>query len=299
VSLPVAINVKGARTALVSIASVKPLTNGGRDYLSITFQNSGATPAMMVGQVRVAGAHPTADPVRTTVPPLTHTSVRVPFTMPAGGHTVPVSVTTKDASGNDATWGGAIGPEAAVASASVPSAPATARHASPAAGAKGSSLPSPAVIVAALLFLAAAVWFAFEFKRSRAGRRARVVPPLVQPAVVGAAPVPAVYGAPVAAGPVDSAQMGAVASQLAALVASIDRLVVRLGEGTTPVSGARPGPPVRSEPPSEPVPANPAPMFFAPAARRGPEAEFDPYDWPTQQQLDDFAARRKAAQSDS
>ena len=53
------------------------------------------------------------------------------------------------------------------------------------------------------------------------------------------------------------------------------------------------------EPASEPVPANPAPMFFAPAVRRGPEAEFDPYDWPTEQQLDDFATRRRAAQSDS
>jgi hypothetical protein len=299
VSLPIAIDVKGARTALVSIASVQAVTSDGHDYLDITFQNSGATPATMRGQVHVAGTHPTTDPVRTTVPPLTHTAVRVPFAMPGAGHTVPVSVTTKDASGNDATWGGAVGPEAAVASASVPNAPSSARHGSRPAPSKGSPLPSPPVIVVALLFLAAAVWLALEFKRSRAGRRARVVPPLRQATVGGAAPLSAVSNEPVAPGSVDGGQMGAVASQLAALVASIDRLVARLGEGTEPESGARPGPPVRPEPAREPVPANPAPMFFAPAARRGPDAEFDPYDWPTQQQLDDFAARRRAAQSDS
>jgi hypothetical protein len=248
----------------------------------------------MSGQVRVAGAHPTTDPVRTTVPPLTHTSVRVPFAMPSGSKTVPVSVSTQDASGNEATWGGAIGSEPSVASASVPSAPATAHHSSIAAPhAKGTSLPSPTVIVVALLFLAAAVWFALEFRRSRAGRRARVaVPPVVGPAPDAGMPVPQTA-------PVDAGQMGAVASQLAALVASIDRLVARLGEAPTAVRA----PYSPSVAPPEPVPtrapANPAPMFFAPAAQRGPEVEFDPYDWPTQQQLDDFAARRRAAQSDS
>jgi hypothetical protein len=91
--------------------------------------------------------------------------------------------------------------------------------------------------------------------------------------------------------------MGAVASQLAALVASIDRLVARLGEAPTAVRSPYSRPVAPPEP--TPAPANPAPMFLAPAAPRGPEVEFDPYDWPTQQQLDDFAARRRAAQSDS
>jgi hypothetical protein len=296
VALPVTIKVNGAPTALVSIASVRPVKADGREYVDITFQNSGATPATMSGQVRVSGSRVQSDPVRVTIPPLTHTNVRVPFTMPDGEKTVPVSVTTQDASGNEATWGGNVGFTLASSAAPAPKTSSTPRHAASTAGSNGASFPPPVLVLVGLVFLAAAVWFGLEMRRNRAGRRAKRVRVPVAAAAPGFAHASA-----------DGSQMGAVAAQLGELVEAIDRLVARLGDGTVPVAGApaSSAPPAQPEspapkftPPTEPVPANPAPMFYAPAANRGPGDEFDPYDWPSQEQLDQFAARRRAAQSD-
>jgi hypothetical protein len=298
VSLPIAIKVNGAPTALVSVASVTAVKDNGRSYLDITFQNSGATPATMSGQVRVSGTPPRTDPIRVTVPPLTHTNVRVPFALPSGAARAPVSVSTTDAAGNEATWGGEVGFAPAVA-ASAPSAQSTSHRASSAASStRGSSIPLPAIVVVALVFLAAAVWFVLEIRRNRAGRRAARVRSM-QPGVT-VPPTPAPTRAPAAQLSTEPASMGAVASQLGALVDAIDRLVSRLGEVAVPVAGSSGPASARArEAVDEPLPANPAPMFYAPAASRGAaEEHFDPYDWPTQEQLDQFAARRRAAQSD-
>jgi hypothetical protein len=182
----------------------------------------------------------------------------------------------------------------------VPRAPATAHHAAPAPRGNGSSFPSPALIVVALLFVAAAVWFALEIRRNRAGRRSRGAAPGPGAAPVAGAVAAAAAGSAGSAGAAaaraasaDGAQLTAIAEQLGALVASIDRLVTRMGDG----GGADPQ--SKPELARVPVPANPAPMFFAPAAQRGPDAEFDPYDWPTQRQLDDFAARRRTTHPDA
>lgn len=294
VTLPVTIKIKGAPTALVSIASVTAVKADGHDYLGITFQNSGATANSMTGQVRVSGPHPRATPVHATIAPLTHTNVRVPFTMPNDAKAVPVSVSTTDARGDEATWSGDVGSSSrsAAPASEAPRAHSTPRHASSTGASHGASLPPLALALVALGFLAAAVWFGLEIRRNRAGRRA----------VRAARPAPIAMSA---AGPApgDAAHMGAVATQLAALVDAIDRLVGRLGEVTVPVAGTpvaspSPSPSPSSEPVEGPVPRNPAPMFFAPAANRGPPDEFDPYDWPTEEQLDQFAARRRAAQSD-
>ena len=40
---------------------------------------------------------------------LTHTTVRVPFAMPAGAKTVPISVIATDSGGDQATWSGTVG----------------------------------------------------------------------------------------------------------------------------------------------------------------------------------------------
>ena len=301
VSVPISIKINGAPTALVSIASVHAVNDHGHEYLDITFQNSGATPNTMSGQVRVAGAHPQSTPVHATIASLTHTNLRVPFTMPNGAKTVPVSVSTTDARGDEATWGGNVGfaSTAAPVSASPAATHSPAQHASAGSAARGASLPPIPLIVVALLFLGAAVWFALEIRRNRASRRT----------AAGTRPPTRVASAALAV-PADAAQMGAVAAQLGALVEAIDRLVGRLGEVTVPGGGAAAVPvtpaapvaaPTSPSPASVaegPAPANPAPMFYAPAANRGPSDEFDPYDWPTQEQLDQFAARRRAAQSD-
>jgi HAMP domain-containing protein len=155
------------------------------------------------------------------------------------------------------------------------------------------------MVVVALVFLAAAVWFVLEIRRNRAGRRAARVRAMQPGATVPAAPAAAV-GVGLSHAPTEPASTGGVVAQLGALVDAIDRLVSRLGEVAVPVVGSS-GPasaPAR-EAVDEPVPANPAPMFYAPAASRGAaEEHFDPYDWPTQEQLDQFAARRRATQSD-
>ena len=282
------------------------MTDGGRDYLDITFQNSGATPATMSGQVRVAGAHPTTDPVRTTVPPLTHTKVRVPFVMPSGdAHRAGVGVDEgrerkrSDVGRRHRFRGcGRVGVGAAHAG---DRAPRVVRRRS----AKGSSFPSPVLIVVALLFLAAAVWFALEFKRSRgavggacrgrrpgrrgccAGRRGRAGRSRRRGR---ARRTPGSWAR--------SPSQLARARRVDRSSGRAARRRGRPGRGRAryAATGARADGRARTP---RTAPANPAPMFFAPAAQRGPEAEFDPYDWPTQQQLDDFAARRSAAQSDT
>ena len=301
VSVPISIKVNGAPTALVSIASVHAVNDHGHEYLDITFQNSGATPNTMSGQVRVAGAHPQSTPVHATIASLTHTNLRVPFTMPNGAKTVPVSVSTTDARGDEATWGGNVGFASTAAPVS----------ASPAA------THSPARHASARFRCSWRVTSTGSVDRGRAavlGRRgvvcARDSPqPRRSAGGLGHATADARGSAAVAV-PADAAQMGAVASQLGALVEAIDRLVGRLGEVTVPGGGAATGPVTPAAPVAAPTspapasvaegpaPANPAPMFYAPAANRGPSDEFDPYDWPTQEQLDQFAARRRAAQSD-
>ena len=100
--------------------------------------------------------------------------------------------------------------------------------------------------------------------------------------------------------------MGAVAAQLAALVEAIDRLVGRLGEVAIPMgpapTAATAAPPPAPPRPDEPITRDPAldpgPMFYAPAASGVPGDEVDPFDWPSQAQLDRFAERRHAAPPD-
>ena len=300
VSMPVAINVKGAATALVSIASVRAVKSGGRTSLEITFQNGGATPATMSGTVKVAGAHSQTTPVHAAIAPLTHTIVRVPIAMPSDAP-VPVSVATSDARGDDASWSGNVGEDAAEVPASIPAKQTshTASHA--ASGSAG--IPRAALVVVALVFGAAAIWFALELRRNRARRRAHVVAPRLPSAT--AQPVATAPGAAV---PAELEHMGAVGAQLAALVEAIDRLVGRLGEVAIPMAPAptpapRPAAPTPAPPrPDEPITRDPAldpgPMFYAPAASGVPGDEVDPFDWPSQAQLDRFAERRRAAPPD-
>ena len=109
--------------------------------------------------------------------------------------------------------------------------------------------------------------------------------------------------------------MGAVAAQLGALVEAIDRLAQRLGDAPVlqpvpaPVPSAGPASALpaspasrRSAPPAPPIAAAMAEsgaLLYAPAASAVPEPVADDlYDWPTEAQLEQFAARRRAAEPD-
>jgi hypothetical protein len=140
-----------------------------------------------------------------------------------------------------------------------------------------------------LAFVAAAIWLGAELRKSRAARRARkrTAPTAIAPL---AAPP---FGPAVVAGADES--VGAVAAQLGALVGAIDRLVARLDAGpaggpTAFETGPAPGPATSA--------AESGALLYAPAARVPEPSPDDLYDWPTEAQLEQFEARRQAAQHD-
>ena len=180
-----------------------------------------------------------------------------------------------------------------------------------------------------LAFVAAALWFVSELRKSRAARRtiklasvgpsAAMVPvgastpvgaSVVLPSAAGAAVVEVALGRPGSSG---DDPMGAVAAQLGALVEAIDRLAQRLGDAPVlqpvpaPVPLAGPASALPASPGEPSVPAPPAAsiaavmaesgaLLYAPAASAVPEPVADDlYDWPTEAQLEQFTARRRAA----
>ena len=324
ISLPVAIKVKGSATALVSIGRVTAVKDGGREYLEIMFQNSGATANTMVGQVSVLGAHPRSESVTAVVAPLTHTNARVPFAMPDGAKTVQVSVETQDAGGDQASWSGAVGSATAASASAAPAASRSVpRPAASTLVPHDSSIPWAAPILVFVALLAAAIWLVAEVRRSRRRRVAMILASAQSGVLAPAAPT--MY----APDPVWSEHVGALTSKLDTVVDAIDRLVARLGD--TPSPAPIPAPSSESVPAPVPVPVavvppQPDPAFdeprpsaasaarspaetgallFAPAATSSAppdESAGDeqyPYDWPSQEQLDQFEARQRASQQDS
>ena len=87
------------------------------------------------------------------------------------------------------------------------------------------------------------------------------------------------------------------AAQLGALVHAIDRLVSRLGEvlpgaeRTPPTAGADIAP--TPAPDAVVARAESGAILYAAAAPEPEPPAFDPYDWPTEAQLDEFIAKRK------
>jgi hypothetical protein len=347
VSLPVAVKINGAATALVSVSGVGAIDDHGHQSLEITFENSGGTANVMVGQAQVLGPGGHSYAVRAAVAPLRRTTVRVPFAMPTGAKTASVSVATEDAAGDQADWSGAVGFGTPTASPTTASQASNRRGTAPAGTSATASLPRPALAVVVLVFAAAAIWFASELRNSRSRRRSIAV-------------VPAVAGAYAAYAPVVADPLAAVVCQLGALVEAVDRLVT--GVGGAPSTAAATSPPVPTTSPSPPsptptpeavasaavpaprapaaaptppslptaaptappapvvappAPATPAPsvtpvakspatelaeiarLLSMPAAPSVPELdEKDPYDWPSQEQLDQFADRRRESQND-
>ena len=322
ISLPVAVEVKGAATALVSVVGVNAVKRGDRGFLEVTFQNGGATANTMVGTLKVLGSHPQSFDLHAAVAPLGHTVERVAFTMPGGAKDVPVAVDTQDASGNQAAWSGKVGYDAAPApsAAGRPGASRTPRTSTGAASHTG-LVPLVLYGVVALALVLGAVWFGAEVRRSR--RRVRVRDPLDESRVrvrrvgrtkVTPIPIPTALrgeddqrriepAAPVVFGDGD-----AVAAKLGELVHAIDRLVSRLGEvAADPITHRRPAPPDPEPAPDDVTArAESGAILYAAAAAApsGPERPvtdppvFDPYDWPTEEQLDEFIARRKTGRAD-
>ncbi len=295
-TLPVAITVLGAPTALVSITGARLVAAGRGDDLEITFENSGATSNTMTARVDVRGSNAQPPIIRASVAPLIQTTVRVPFAMPPGVQTVPISVVATDADGDQATWSGSVGLAdtlTAVASnrpRSVPHRPAAT------VASRSASFPRLVLILVALGFVAAAVWFAAELRRNRAARRAIRVgtrTAVAQPAATVADGVPTPP-----AGAVDP--MGAVATQLGALVDAIDRLATRLADGPAPDPGpTAPTVSLATSADGGPSMAESVARWYAPAASRVPPPSADDlYDWPTEAQLEQFAARRRASPDD-
>jgi hypothetical protein len=314
-ALPVAMNLNGAPTALVSIVSVQAVKASGHDFLEITFQNGGKIANTMVGRARVLGKHPTAEPVHAQIAPLRHTIVRVPFAMPPGAKTVPVSVDASDAGGDQATWSGSVGsgaPKVAPAPSASPrsgsGSAAAVHHATSAPASTGPTRPTLAQVIVGLAVLVAVGWLGAELRRARKRRRVIRLAPLDGGVAAATAAVMGV-ATTVERREVGEDQLGAFASQLGALVDAIDRLVGSIGTWR-PGEVAPPAAPTPSAPPivraaarapaaaSEAVPAaEPSEALFYAAAAPSP-GEPDPYDWPTQAQLDQFAARRRAAEAD-
>jgi hypothetical protein len=309
-TLPVAIQVKGAATALVSITGARVVA-AGRDYLEVTFQNAGATPNTMSGRVEVRGSRPRAQPIRTSVAALTHTTVRVPFAMPSGAKTVPISVTATDPGGDQATWSGTVGLAAKPAPPAAAHARSTRHRSAATIASSARSLPLGALILVVVAFVAAVLWLGVELRKSRAARRATKLAP-ARPVAPLPADAPGIPVAPAPAAPVVPAPvaplaplvpavlagaddpMGAVAAQLGALVGAIDRLVARLDDGPTPEIAPARG---RAPSPSSSA-ADLGALLYAPAARVPEPSPDDLYDWPTEAQLEQFEARRRAAQHD-
>jgi len=322
VSLPVAIKINGAPTALVSISDVSAVKDHGKVYLDITFENAGGTANTMVGQVDVTGGRTYS--VRTPVAPLKQTQVRVPFAMPNGAKTASVSVATQDAAGDQADWSGSVGFETPTASPAAPGQQPSGGRPATVSPSGARSLPRPALALTVLVFAAAAIWFAAELRRNRSRRRS--LPP-----------VPTTAAAYAAYAPVVADPLVAVVSQLGALVEAVDRLVTGIGGAPAPAEvatststsdAAAPTAPTAPTPPPVPTPtatapaATPAPAPAPPAAPAAPPKsaatelaelaalismpaspsvpefdESDPYDWPTQAQLDDFAERRRQSRN--
>ncbi len=319
ISLPVAIDVKGAPTALVSVVGVNAIKDHDRSYLEVTFQNGGATANTMAGTLNVLGSHPKSFALRADVAPLTHTTERVAYDMPSGTKTVPVAVDTQDAGGNQAAWSGKAGFDTASTHATAAPKAANTKPASPARGAHGGLLPRALTMLVALALVAGAVWFGAEVRRSRRtrgprdsdrvrrARRIRVakVTPIPMPVAAplfdpGAAAPRRGAPAPVAASaPVTS---DAIAAQLGALVHAIDRLVSRLGEVLP--GAAHPPPTARPDVAAGPAVdgvvarAESGAILYAAAAPEPQRLAFDPYDWPTEAQLDEFIAKRKTGPTD-
>jgi len=290
VTVPVAITVKGAATAVVSITGVRVVDTHGRTELEITFQNGGATPNTMAGRVQVRGPRPYTETLQTSVAPLTQTTVQVPFTMPPNLTTVPISVVTTDAGGDQATWTGAVGVADPPTAAAAPTkgSPAALQHRAP-TGIGAGSFPRLGVIVVACVFAAAAIWFAAELRRTRRVRRGRT-PQALTPGASGA-PIVAKKAVAVPVGADDP--IGAVAAQLSALVDAIDRLVSGLGMQ----SASHPGGPSSAASAPTSADTDPGASTATRTAPRVPPASADDlYDWPTEAQLEAFAARRRAAQ---
>jgi hypothetical protein len=302
VTLPVAITVNGAPTALVSITDARVVDVNGRQSLTITFQNSGATAITMAGRVQVRGTRPYTETVRVSVAALARTAVQVPFAMPHGVTTVPISVVAADAAGDEATWSGSVGLTDPPTVSAVPSnRPPSAQHRQRATGpARGAARPPLTLILVVFALAAAAVWFGAELRRNRAARRAtkRQMPTPTTSLQSGAAHAAAPR--PTVASPAGTADpMGAVAVQLGALVDAIDRLVARLTDGWVPP----PEPKTSTASPAAPTDARSmaeaSAALYRPAASRVPHPSADDlYDWPTEAQLEQFAARRRAAHDD-
>ena len=330
VSVPISVKVNGAPTAQVSVVGARAVEEQGHKYLEIQFQNVGATSMVMRGRVHVPGGHPAAYDVRANAAPLTTTIARIPWSPPSSG-AVGISVDAGDARGDQATWSGSVAAASApTTGATTP--PTDVVQTAVGAGHVGEHGLSLVFLVIAIVI--AALWLLYEVARARARKRARIrrlaavvasidtdaiaVAPLVSngPAAAPATPLvsngPAAASAAAASRPVvvSEEQVNAVAVQLAALVNAIDRLTDRLdSQGTPGAAPTRPAPRVTPRTPpvlrAVPVVVTPRP---ARAAEAGDEAETeppviaaaaggetDPFDWPTEQQLERFAEGRRAA----
>jgi hypothetical protein len=314
VTTPVTIRLQGAPTALVSITGARGIQVDGRGFLEITFQNAGATANSMTGHVVARGPTARTVVVRAAVAPLTQTTVRVPFAIPAGGQAVPVSIVTTDGAGDQATWSGSVGlavkPAASASRSSSTGTSSTLHRLTARLAAHGATLPRLAVILVALVLAAALIWLGAELRRNRAARRsvrraaldAAAPPAAVSTAGAGAgadARPATVAGAPL--GVVADDSMGAVAAQLGALVSAIDRLAIRLADGSalSRIPAPAPAQPMSSASAGGASVADIDALLYAPSAARVPEASPDDlYDWPTEAQLEQFAARRRAAPPD-
>jgi hypothetical protein len=335
VSLPIAIKVRGAPTAQVSIVNVESITDHGRDFLAIEFQNVGATAIDMQGRVRVATTPPTSYPVDAHVVPLTNTIVRVAWAKPPGAKGVLVAVDTDNARGDQAVWNGTVG----AAPPTTVGAPAV--HAAAASAVSPIKKRDPFVLGVLGAVALAVLWFLYETVRAlrRRRKRRRMLRDVgliaarsdAQPPNLPVEPnLPVPMATPVAA---SSDQISAVAAQLGALVGAIEHLTARLDAvrtlpaaapepvagpvpvGSTPIPAPPPPPstmPVRTPAPPPAVAAVPAVSAEAavmPSGEDGAMRAFAgassepqstlgdgyPYDWPTSEQLDRFVARRKAA----
>jgi hypothetical protein len=285
VTVPVSITVKGAPTAVVSITDVRVVDTQGRTDLAITFQNGGATPNTMAGRVQARGPRPDTETFSASVPPLRQTTVQVPFAMAANATAVPISVVATDTGGDQATWTGTVGAaDTPTVSSARTKGPSVAPVRRTPTGIGADVLARLGVILIVCVFAAAAVWFGAELRRNRRARRARTRPVLIPAASGTSAVADTAVAVPISA----NDPMGAVAAQLGALVDAIDRLVGRLDVPSPTNAG-----------PAAPADTDPGASIVTRAAPRVPAPSADdPYDWPTEAQLDAFAARQRAAQGD-
>ena len=367
-ALPIAIKVNGAPTALVSISSVGAVKDHGDEFLAITFQNSGATrehddrpgAGTRAGWAHIRDpcggrpteAHDTSAPV--------HDAARHEDRLGVGHNR-----RRRGRPGELERPGRVRAPARGIGSGRVGHAERERADLVDAGLSHAAALPRPVLILVGVAVLLAAIWFVAELRRNRSRRRSVAI-------------VPAMAGAFATYALGTSDPLGAVVSQLGALVEAIDRLVSGLGTGPAAAEVAPPAsvaatvvpPPASAPEPTavSPVAASgcrrvfdqfgtgcatgcdaacargrsavhsggraartgsgsgagchttrsaPAPtptatpvaqtpaaelaelarLLSLPAAPSVPELdESDPYDWPTQQQLDQFADRRRETQ---